>query len=80
MIKVIDSNNINTTNNVGTHNGIFHSDEVVATAIIDILTGINNTTNVIRSRDLDLLNKNAEFMILVVENLIIIKKVETVQE
>jgi len=62
MIKVIDNNYNNESNTlcVGTHNSIFHCDEVVAIAILSIL---NNDINVIRSRDLDFLKQNTDLLV-----------------
>ncbi len=54
MIKVIEKKEKNDELCVGTHNGIFHCDDVLATAMITILTG---HVDVIRSRDIDTLKQ-----------------------
>ena len=57
MIKVltqscsIDNNSLS----IGTHNGIFHCDEIIAISILDLLYSGTKNINVIRSRDLELL-------------------------
>lgn len=69
MIRVIDSSKIDfidrTKNDliVGTHNGIFHCDEVIATSILAILNGLRGNTYIIRSRNLELLSKNADILV-----------------
>mgnify|MGYP002508944452 FL=1 len=61
MIKVVNSriesnkNNINIC--IGTHNGIFHCDEVIAIAILALLNKPRGDTFVIRSRNLDFLKQ-----------------------
>lgn len=66
MIKVLNKSYSNEGNNdlrVGTHNGIFHCDEVIAISILSILySGIKNV-EVLRSRDLELLKNNTNIMI-----------------
>ena len=63
MIKVvkekIDNNNIY----IGTHNGIFHCDELVAVAILQILTKKDGELYVIRSRDIGFLEKNVDLLV-----------------
>ncbi len=67
MIKVITSriesnkNNINIC--IGTHNGIFHCDEVIAIAILALLNKPRGDTFVIRSRNLDFLKQNTDFLV-----------------
>lgn len=63
MIRVIKErfNNDNDKIIVGTHNGIFHCDEVLAVAILSIAT--KDEINVIRSRDLELLNSNTDILV-----------------
>ncbi len=41
-------------NKIGTHNGVFHADEITAIAVIKIFTGSN--PEIIRTRDKDVLN------------------------
>ena len=48
---------------VGTHNGIFHSDEVVAIALLKILYKNIKQINVIRSRDLKMLKAKSTILI-----------------
>lgn len=60
MIKVT---NENTLSDIGTHNGIFHSDDVVAVALLDILNGQENELKVIRSRNIDMLRNNTLMMV-----------------
>ncbi len=49
---------------IGTHNGIFHCDEVVAIAMMAIiLEKANASVNVIRSRDMELLKRDANILI-----------------
>ena len=48
---------------VGTHNGIFHCDEVLAIAILSIIVKKNGNTNVIRSRDLKFLDENTDLLV-----------------
>ena len=62
MIKVVNERIIDNEKNlcVGTHNGIFHCDEVVAVAILSIL---NKDISVIRSRDLKHLAENTDLLV-----------------
>ena len=65
MIKVlkepylIDKNSIC----IGTHNGIFHCDEIVAISILDILYNNTKNINVIRRRNIELLKEKANLLI-----------------
>ncbi len=59
--RPIDTNIVNIC--VGTHNGIFHCDEVLAIAILSILTRRNGDINVIRSRDLKFLEANTDLLV-----------------
>ena len=61
--KVIDNDKNNIAICVGTHNGIFHCDELVAIAILSILMKKNGIVNVIRSRDLEFLEKNTDLLV-----------------
>lgn len=65
MIKVISDLSLAGENSIclGTHNGIFHADEVIAISIINIINDGINDIEVIRSRDLDLLYYNTDIMI-----------------
>lgn len=56
IIGVGASSNTKCTMNFGTHNGIFHCDEVVGIAIIEI-AHMNTDAYVVRTRNLDELNK-----------------------
>lgn len=49
--------------NVGTHNGIFHCDEIIAISILDILYNNKKNINVIRSRNIELLKNKANILI-----------------
>ena len=64
MIKVVNERQIEKEKNlyVGTHNGIFHCDEVVAVAILSILNKDANV-RVIRSRDLKHLAENTDLLV-----------------
>lgn len=60
MIKVVSTLkpiNVSKIISVGTHNGIFHSDEVVACAILYLLRGKNEDLWILRSRDSEELKK-----------------------
>lgn len=65
MIKVlkqpysIDNNSIC----IGTHNGIFHCDEIIAISILDVLYNDRKNINIIRSRDMELLNNQTSLLI-----------------
>lgn len=52
---------------VGTHNGIFHSDEVVACAIIKLMVEklypMQRSVEVIRTRDLNVLNNECDYVV-----------------
>jgi len=48
---------------IGTHNGIFHCDEIIAISILDILYNETKNINVIRSRNLELLNDKTNLLI-----------------
>lgn len=65
MIRVLrnisQDNEINLR--VGTHNGIFHCDEVIAISILNILFNEVKDIEVIRSRNLELLKNNTSMMI-----------------
>ena len=65
MIKVLkrpyDDKNI--TLRVGTHNGIFHCDEMIAICLINIIFNNIKDIEVIRSRNLKLLNKYTHLLI-----------------
>ena len=56
IIGVGESKNSKCTMNIGTHNGIFHCDEVVGIAILEI-TYMNTDIHVVRTRNLDELSK-----------------------
>ncbi len=56
IIGVGENSNTKCTMNFGTHNGIFHCDEVVGIAILEI-AHINTDVYVVRTRSLDELNK-----------------------
>ncbi len=64
MIKVVKERPVdNKELFVGTHNGIFHCDEVLAVAILSIIAKKNGNTNVIRSRDLKFLDENTDLLV-----------------
>lgn len=48
---------------VGTHNGIFHCDEVIAISILNIMYNEIKNINVIRTRNLEILNEKANLII-----------------
>lgn len=52
---------------VGTHNGLFHSDEVVACAIIKLMVeklySSQDKVRIIRTRDLDILNSECDYVV-----------------
>ena len=56
IIGVGENSNTKCTMKFGTHNGIFHCDEVVGIAILEI-AHMNTETYVVRTRNLDELNK-----------------------
>lgn len=68
MINVVKEKIYNQDNTniyyIGTYNGIFHCDEVVAIAMMEIiLEKVNASVNVIRSRDMELLKRDANILI-----------------
>ena len=63
MINVVNKRPESINICVGTHNGIFHCDEVVAIAILAILTERFGDLSVIRSRDLELLANNTDLLV-----------------
>lgn len=48
---------------IGTHNGIFHSDEIVAISLLKILLNDIKEIEIIRSRDLNLLKEKCDILI-----------------
>ena len=56
IIGVGENSNTKSTMNLGTHNGIFHCDEVVGIAILEI-AHMNTDAYVVRTRNLDELDK-----------------------
>lgn len=68
IIKVINEKDINSINKVkelvvGTHNGIFHCDEVLAIAMLGLLIKDIGKVNVIRSRDIKYLEDKTDFLV-----------------
>lgn len=65
MIKVLRGlcSRGNDTLCIGTHNGIFHCDEVIAVSILNILFDGRKNVEVIRSRNIEFLNNTTDFMI-----------------
>jgi len=65
MIKVLKQPYLVDENSIciGTHNGIFHCDEIIAISILDILYENSKSINVIRSRNLDLLSQKTNLLI-----------------
>ena len=65
MIKVLNKRPIDDDNSIciGTHNGKFHSDEIIAIALLAILTRKDGNLFVIRSRDLDFLEENVDLLV-----------------
>ena len=65
MIKILKAPFIKSNNSlcVGTHNGIFHCDEVIAVSILNVLFDGRKNVEVIRTRNLELLNKETEIMV-----------------
>lgn len=63
MIKVINERTSDSNKKivVGTHNGIFHCDEVLAIAILSVLN--NKDVDVIRSRDIKFLEENTDILV-----------------
>lgn len=54
---------INNELTIGTHNGIFHSDEVIAISILKLLIDESTKFKVIRSRNIELLKSNCNILI-----------------
>ena len=48
---------------IGTHNGIFHSDEIVACGILKNLFKDVKEVEIIRSRDIKLLNEKCNILV-----------------
>lgn len=65
MIKVLKQPYLVDENSIciGTHNGIFHCDEIIAISILDILYNGTKSINIIRSRNLELLNAKTSLLI-----------------
>ena len=65
MIKVLEDYHLRCKDNfcIGTHNGIFHADEVIATSILNILYEGEKDVEVLRTRDLDLLYSVTDIII-----------------
>jgi uncharacterized UPF0160 family protein len=65
MINVVKERPVNNNTNlcVGTHNGMFHCDEVVAVAILSLIFKNIGDTFVIRTRDLEHLRKNTDILV-----------------
>lgn len=63
MIKIVKEKTNEKNIYIGTHNGIFHCDELVAIAILAILTKKDGDLKVIRSRDIDFLERNVDLLV-----------------
>ena len=65
MIKVLDDYRLRYRGDlcIGTHNGIFHADEVIAISILNILYDGKPDVEILRTRDLDLLYSVTDIII-----------------